>query len=98
MPGVELGFEAVPALEEDMLGDTEGASVDCVLVEVHVVAGADEVDDFGEDPDERVGDEIFFHYVVAFGVAGSVCVGGAYEAHVIELEASFCPEDEVLGV
>lgn len=98
VPGIELGFETVPAFEEDLLGDAEGAGVDCVLVEVDVVAGADEVDDFGEDPDECVGDEVFFHYVVAFGVAGCACVAGAYEAHVIELEAGFCPEDEIFGV
>lgn len=56
VPSVELGFKTVPAFEEGLLGDAEGAGVDCVLVEVYVVAGADEVDDFGEDPDERVGD------------------------------------------
>lgn len=56
VPGIELGFEAVPAFEEDMLGDTEGAGDDCILIEVHVVTGADEVHDFGEDPDECVGD------------------------------------------
>lgn len=98
VPGVEFGFETVPAFEEDMLGNAEGAGVDRVLVEVHIVAGANEVDDLGEDPDECVGDEVFFHYVVAFGVAGGACVGGAYKAHVIELEAGFCPEDEVLSI
>lgn len=38
------------------MGDAKGAGVDCILVEVHVVAGADEVNDFGEDPDEGIGD------------------------------------------
>lgn len=99
MPGVKLGFETIPPFQQHLLRNTQWACVDGVVgVQVNIITGTNEVDEFRENPNKRIGDEIFFHHVISFGVAVCAGVTGAHKSHVVKLGTSFSPQHQVVGV
>ena len=62
------------------------------------VARADEIDNLGKDPDQCVGNEVFFHDPVSFGIPSRVGIAGAHETVAIDLQPGFCPKQLVIRI
>ena len=65
---------------------------------MYLATRIDEIDYLRKDPDEAVPDKVLFHGLLAIVVPRCARVGGADEARAVDLEPSFGPQDEIVGV
>ena len=98
VPRIQLGLKSEPPLQERLLRHPKRPTVHRpVVTHAQIIPGTNEVDDLRQNPDQAVADEILLH-PVAFRIPCGPHIVGTHEAQVVELQARFGPQHQVISI